>query len=271
VKLKTIAMGLLLGLGIGCQSMFATNIVVGFDLLTTAPGAFLDATGFGLGIIPLVGVPLGPGNTDTIIERDNGFNCAAPPCLGNTVNTHVFALSLVSAAPVNIGGSFFDIYYEINDSAGEIPLSILPQPDVLNPSTGTLTVDELTASGGTFDSSLTIWADVIMADVGQGRNEPAALANGNCATPPCHFAAPAISLSSTGGTWSTSASVLDAHNLTYPAGSFFIDSINQTGPLPVDVASIPEPGTFVSIASGALMVFLLRRGRRAGLKKSCAD
>src|SRR5947209_17029563 len=146
IRLTGTALAMMLGLTV--HSAFATNIFTGFDLFKTAPGAFFDATGFGLGIIPMVGAPIGPYLTDTIISRENGFACAAPPCLGNTVNTHVFALGLESAGPINIGGSFFDIFMDINDSAGVIPLSLLPQPDVLNPSTGTLTVDELTASGG---------------------------------------------------------------------------------------------------------------------------
>jgi len=127
--------------GLAGQSLFATDISPGFDLLQTAPGTFFDATPFGLGIIPMVGLPIGPGITDTIVERDNGFVCPAPPCLGNTVNIHLFALSLHSAAPINVGGSFFDVFAEIDNSAGVIPLSILPQPDALNPSTGTLTID----------------------------------------------------------------------------------------------------------------------------------
>src|SRR5437016_2197200 len=44
----------------------AADVNPGFDLLHTAPGAFFDGTGFGLGILPLVGVPLQGSNTDTI-------------------------------------------------------------------------------------------------------------------------------------------------------------------------------------------------------------
>lgn len=241
----------------------ATDISTGFDLFETAPGAFFDATGFGLGIIPMVGLAIGPGPTDTIIARDNGFTCAVPPCLGNTVNIHMFALSLESAAPINIGGSFFDVFADINDTAGVIPLSVLPQPDALNPSTGTLTVDELTNAGGTFDSSLTVWADIIIADVGQGRTEAAALSNSNCAAPPCHFAAPAISLSSTGGSWQTTAPPLDLHNVTYPAGSFYItDMGNHTGPHPVTPALAPEPGSFVMLGAGLIALYAGRRAKR---------
>jgi len=264
MKLRTLITGTILLAGLTGESLFATDISVGYDLFHTAPGSFFDATGFGLGIIPMVGLELGPGNTDTIVQRDNGFSCAVPPCLGNTVNIHMFALSLVSAAPINIGGSFFDVFADINDTAGVIPLSVLPQPDALNPSTGTLTVDELTALGGTFDSSLTVWADIIIADVGQGRTEPAALSNSNCAAPPCHFAAPAISLSSTGGIWQTTPGLLDPHNATYPAGSFYItDMGNHTGPHPVIPAlSTPEPGSFVLLGAGAGIVAYLKRRKK---------
>ena len=263
MKLRSLIIGTILFGCLAGQSLFATDVSTGFDLFETAPGAFFDATAFGLGIIPMVGLPIGPWVTDTIIERDNGFTCGVPPCLGNTVNIHMFALSLESAAPVNIGGSFFDVFADINDTAGVIPLAALPQPDVLNPSTGTLTIDELTAGGGAFDSGLTVWADIIISPVGQGRNSGPALSNSNCAqvvtSGGCHFAAPAISLSSTGGTWQTTPPLGDLHSPTYPAGSFYItDMGNHTGPHPVTAALAPEPGTFLLLA-GAAIVALLRR------------
>src|SRR5436190_23090736 len=122
MKLRSLITGTILMAGLAGQSLFATDISTGFDLFQTAPGAFFDATGFGLGIIPMVGLPIGPGVTDTIIQRDNGFLCAAPPCLGNTVNIHMFALSLQSAAPINIVRNFFDVFADTNDPAGVIAL-----------------------------------------------------------------------------------------------------------------------------------------------------
>ena len=242
----------------------ATDISTGFDLLETRPGAFFDATAFGLGIIPMIGREVGPAFTDTIYSRDNGFTCSIPPCFGNTVNIHVFAMSLESAAPINIGGSFFDLFYDINDTAGLIPLSTLPQPDVLNPSTGTYTIDEL-GSVGTYDLSLTISADVILSAVGQGPNYAPALGNSDCsqvvAIGGCHFSAPTIAISATGGTWQTTPVLDDAHNATFPAGSFYVsDTGNVTGPLPNQVALTPEPAAFVPLAA-TLCAFALRRRR----------
>jgi hypothetical protein len=263
LHLRSVFKSLLFFAAVAAPSVFAADVQTGFDLFQTKPGAFFDGTGFGLGIIPMVGVPIGPWTTDTIVQRDNGFTCPSPPCLGNTVNFHLFALSMMSAFPVNIGGSFFDVFMDINDSAGVIPLFDLPQPDALNPSTGTLTVDELTGSGGTFDSSLTVWADIILADVGQGRNEAAALSNSNCAAPPCHFAAPAVSMSSTGGIWQTAWFPNDLHNATYPAGGFFIDTLgNDTGPHPMDVALGPEPANWLLIAGGVLAMRVRQLRRR---------
>ena len=245
------------------QPVFATDVSTGFDLYTNAPGSFFDATAFGLGIIPMVGYPFGPYTTNIIYERDNGFTCATPPCLGNTVNIHMFAFALESASPVNIGGSFFDVFETINDTAGVIPLSSLPQPDVLNPSTGTYTVDEQTGSGGAFDMSMTIWADVIIADVGQGINEAAALSNSNCATPPCHFSAPAISISETGGTWDTTAAINDLHSGTYPAGSFYVSGTgNVTGPIQYTESLSPEPSSALLLAGALLGLYAGRRSIR---------
>jgi hypothetical protein len=250
---------------------FSADVQSGFDLLQTQPGAFFDATAFGLGIIPMVGRPIGPWITDTIIERDNGFTCPTPPCGGNTVNIHVFAQSLESAAPINIGGSFFDVFYDINDTAGIIPFSTLPQPDALNPSTGIYTVDEDgTGSGGTYDMSLTVWADVILTAVGQGPNSAPALGNSDCSqiitVGGCHFAAPAISLSSTGGVWQTTWFPNDLHNATYPAGGFYTTTMgNVTGPHPLAPAVGPEPASSLLFAGGMLGIIGQQlRKRRCG-------
>jgi hypothetical protein len=79
----------------------------------------------------------------------------------------------------------------------------------------------------------------------------------------CHFSAPTISLSSTGGTWQTTPQTFDLHNATFPAGSFYISNMgNHTGPHPVQPALAPEPGSFVLLGAGLMGLGVARRKRR---------
>ena len=88
----------------------AASVLLGSDYLTTLPGTFFDFPG--IGVVPLEGRPIGPGNTDTIVQRQEDANL---PGMGSsdTIPIEMVALSLQSTAPVNIGGSFFDVFVEL--------------------------------------------------------------------------------------------------------------------------------------------------------------
>ena len=145
-------LGPLLGLVISLSSpVSALTIMAGSDYLETAPGTFLDF-GFpgspvpGVGIVDFVGDPFGPGNTDTIVRR---LEDADLPTAGSsdTIDIELVALSLVSVAPVNIGGTDFDLSVSLTPAA---------------PSAGemTITLDDASAVTGTFTSFFDVFFEV---------------------------------------------------------------------------------------------------------------
>jgi len=100
------------------------------------------------------------GGADTIIERVSDIEL--PDTIGVTATLQVqfTLLSLMSAAPVNIGGSFFDVFVHLT-------------PNTTSGGSITLTQTALEGSGitpeGTFTSNLTVFftADFVQAGVVQ--------------------------------------------------------------------------------------------------------
>lgn len=146
-----VALVLVITIGLQGRSVYATGIEPGFDLFETQLGTFVN-----LGprvIVDLMGKPIDPanlGSTDTIVERLQGI--AAPP---GTIPIEIVALSLVSVAPVNIGGSFFDVFVVLD-----------PGPQLL----GSMTVRHQFANGGTFDATLPVRARLTFTEVGNPVN-----------------------------------------------------------------------------------------------------
>jgi hypothetical protein len=70
-------------------------VLLGSDYLETLPGTTFGGA-------PFAGVPIGPGNTDTIVQRLNDANL---PSLGSstTIPTQMVELRLVTTVPVNFG------------------------------------------------------------------------------------------------------------------------------------------------------------------------
>jgi hypothetical protein len=153
-KLARIAVGVLAcALVLTCgASVRADPIGPGFDLFQTDPGT--QVTFPGIGVVNLMGVPIGGalGNTDTIVERLTGIN---PFPVGGTgmVPIQLFALQLRSTAPVNIGGSFFDVFVQGG--------TLFNQPENI----GTLTAVHSVVAGGTFASMLPVIANVTFTNV----------------------------------------------------------------------------------------------------------
>jgi hypothetical protein len=186
----------------------------GYDLFQTSSGASVDLSSLGLGVVPLVGVPIqtSTGNTDTIMHRTQDV----PPG-GGTVALNVYALFMKSASSVTYSGRPADVYVTINNTGGAVSTSVLPQPDSLAASSGSMTV----RSDGTFDSSVTINADIIIVPAG-GSPSGTSLA---------HSAAPAISISTTNSTWSSTAPAGYPSAASLPSGGIY--------PRPVHNASHP--------------------------------
>ena len=189
----------------------------GYDLLQTGSGASIDLSSLGLGVVPLQGVPIqsSTGTTDTIVHRTQNI-----PSGGGTVSANVTAVFMKSTSPVTYSGQSADVYVTINNSGGTISTSTLPQPDSLSASTGSLTF----RTDGTFDSSLTINADVIFVKAGTSVT--------NSANYIGHQAASAITLTSTNSSWSTTAPTGYPSSSTFPSGGVYPSPVH-TGRHPV--------------------------------------
>lgn len=207
-------------------SCFALPVMAqsaGYDLLQTGSGASVDLSSIGLGTVNLQGVPISSslGNTDTIIHRTaNG---------PGSVAMNVYALFMKSTSTVTFSGTSCDVYVTINNSGGNISTSVLPQPDSLSGSTGTITI----RSGGTFDSSFTVNADLIFVRAGTSVT--------NSANYVGHQAAPSNSMSSTNSNWSSTAPAGYPSSTSYPSGGFYPVPVH-TGPHPVVPASCGGTG-----------------------------
>lgn len=193
----------------------------GLTALAQSPGYDLFQTGSGtsvtlpnIGVVPLQGVPIQgtTGNTDTIIHRTQTV-----PSGGGPVNVNVSALFMKSISPVNFNGSSADVYVTINNSGGMISTSVLPQPDSLSASSGSVNVH----TDGTFDSSLTVNADIIFVKAGTSVT--------NSANYLGHQPGPSTTLSSTASSWSTTPPAGYPSSSSYPSGGFYPISVGGGG------------------------------------------
>ena len=108
----------------------------------------------------------------------------------------------------------------INNSGGKVSTSVVPQPDSLSGSTGTMTV----RTDGTFDSSFNVNADVIFVKAGTSVT--------NSANYVGHQAAKTISLSSTNSTYTTTPPSGYPNSATFPSGGIYPRPVHN-GPHPV--------------------------------------
>jgi hypothetical protein len=229
MELRTTRIALLVGL-LGFEGLLSAAIInPGFDLLTTPTQ---NATIAGLGDVTEHGIPIGPGNTDTIIQRFNGLADGQ----SGVINAQIIALS--------IGGTILD-----GPFAG---LDFTVALDPANASVGQLNVTNPTGTGGgTFNSFFDVFTDITV------------LSGGNVVAIVPHQDA------ITGGPtpWATVPVPAYPQSPQYPSGGFFITQagIDHTGPHPhVDPATItPEPGTLTLLGMGmAGMAAYIRRRRK---------
>ena len=193
----------------------ASAQTAGYDLLQTGSGASVDLTSIGLGNVPLKGVPIqgSLGSTDTIMHRTQDT------VGGGQTPVVVTALFMKSQNSVTFQGQAADVYVTVNNSNGAISTSVLPQPDTTS-SSGTVTVH----SGGTFDSNITVTADLIFVRAGTSVTN-----SGNYIG---HQAASPITLTSTGSSWSSSPPAGYPSSGTFPSGGFYPTPVHN-GPHPV--------------------------------------
>lgn len=188
----------------------------GYDLLQTGSGASIDLSSAGLGTVPLQGVPIQSslGSTDTIMHRTQDT------VGGGTTPLNVTALFMKSTSSVTFSGQQVDVYVTLNNSAGVISTSVLPQPDTLTASSGSMTV----RSDGTFDSSITVNADVIFVKAGTSVT--------NSANYVGHKPASSITLTSSNSTWSSTPPAGYPSSPSFPSGGFYPKPVHN-GPHPV--------------------------------------
>ena len=213
-------------------SLPASAQTAGYDLLQTGSGASIDLSSAGLGNVTLKGVPIqgSLGSTDTIMHRTKDTQG------GGSTPVEVTALFMKSVNSVNFQGQSTDIYVTINNSGGVISTDVLPQPDATS-SSGTVTVRD----DGTFDSKITVNADVLFVPAGSSASKYYA-----------SKAAASISLSSTNSTWSSSAPAGYPSSPSFPSGGFYPRPVHN-GPHPVvpstcNVQAVPV-GTVDSVNS----------------------
>jgi hypothetical protein len=230
---------IILAVGLTCTAP-AAPIDPGFDLFQTPPGGgVLDLTAFGAGLVPLVGLPIGPGNTDTIVQRNTGL----PDGGTGIINVEIVALSLVSIDPV-----------AINFGGGLLNWDVSVGLDPNNPSIGQINVLTHDPTGGTFDSFFDVFARVTFDEVGGSTQVQVDRED---------------ELSSQGSLWSHTPPPGYPGHPNYPAGGFYpgvdpltgaIVGLDHTGPHPHTDPASPEPASMLLLVLGALgMTGLLRR------------
>ena len=235
----------------------ATEIFPGFDLFATAPSppnpqTFVDLTipsGGAVGIVPLEGNAFGPGDTDTIVERITG---SGPPFnVGDVavIDIELVALSLRSVAPIDIGGTLFDM--------DVISGSLLGEP--ANP-LGQMTVTHGDPDGGTFITDfLPIDYKTTFTEVGNPLNTFDVFGN--------------ILFTNTNGDWSHSPGPMDQHGGPHLGGGLHagidpisgekrrMDHVNPTE-AHYAFAAMPEPSTVLLLIPGLAALALRRRRAR---------
>jgi len=87
------------------------GVLAGTDWLVTLPGTFVTFMG---NPIAMMGNPAFPGGPDTIVTRLSDMIVPDVVNASGTTATIMTLLSLKSVAPVNVGGSFFDVYVNLD-------------------------------------------------------------------------------------------------------------------------------------------------------------
>jgi hypothetical protein len=209
-------------LSIGANAARADSIGPGFDLFATAPGTMVFIPN--IGNVLLMGVPVGPFNTDTIVQRKQGIS---PLNVGDTdtIPIELVALSLTSVHPIQIASSFFDVFVTL-------------EPNTI--SSGQMTVNHENSGGGTFDSFFDVFFEIKITDV-----------QNPLATQTVH-----LQDRITGsGTWSHTPPPSYPMDPRYPSGRFYPNPLSEQGTNfslfhNVTPARTPEPGTLMLLGMG---------------------
>lgn len=233
---------------IGATAANADTVVQGTDYFATSSGSSLTFNSY---TFDATGNPIGPGDTDTIIQRTSDITIN-----GSAGLLMVTGLSLESTAAV---GSYGIVYVSLD-------------PNNLTKDTGQITITG-SVLGGSFDvSSLQLYLDFCTGGVGAGGI--------GCSATGTSIATESITLASSGASWGpnpTANSVIvtgpvgtlnaDKHTgLAADQTDFFVTTFVGPSNWPsFDDATTPVPGALPLFATGLGTIGLLgwRRKKKA--------
>jgi len=251
--------------GIGCSSASADTINLGSDYFQTDPGTNFTF-GAPIGVVNFTGVPIGPGQTDTIVQRqaDATINPGVAPtglttvaqvaALPNSIPLQITALSMESTAPVNIGGSFFDVFVTLD-------------PSNLANDTGSMAIYG-DSTGGSFDSAFTVYFEAQFDDLSNPAGSFDAfnhvVLSQNGATWAPTPSPGTVVVSGPAGDQNANQHTTGANTDFYLRGILVEDSSGEAHHFVSAASAVPEPASLWLMGAGlGGLLFGIRKFRRA--------
>ena len=243
---------MVLGASASAQSGCANGapcVALGSDYLQTQPGTFFNF-GSPIGTVNFMGLPIGPGLTDTIVQRqaDAFINVGSIPI-------QLVALSMESTAPVNVHGSFFDVFVTLD-------------PANLGKDVGMMSIMG-TLGGGTFTSFFDVFFDAHFAPVSTGQPfdvfDHISLSNGGSAWSPTPPPNAVIVTGPFGNQNANTHTGLPTNFVDFWPCSVApcIEDASGAAHHVVKTAPSPEPSTLLLLGPAGLGVLWRMRARRA--------
>lgn len=241
---------------IGTQPALAAryDVLAGSDYFVTQPGTTFGGVAFN-------GVPSGPGNTDTIVQRqDTVLLGTGAPASGSTPLL-MTQLQLVSAVPTDFGLGV-GLYYITLQSARGGPATVGNMTINLNANDDNAPL----TPEGTFSSFFDVFFDVRLGSTSGPIAMSSALvltnsgANWDANPAPSDLLVPGLRGDVTANLHTNKIQNVDIHDMDFFAVGAVIES-HPTGAQHVVTNANPEPGS-LALVSGALLFLLLRRRLR---------